>query len=347
MHRQKTIKNWLWYNPADGLSMDERRKRFERIKRSGIDVLIPQLYNSSAAQYESRIVPVTSNWLEMNLPLARQAGLQVHGWMWCMPCNIDPIVVEHPQWFAVNGNGQPAHEKPPYVPYYKFMCPNHEGVQEFVRNIAVELAQIDGLEGVHLDYIRFPDVILASTLQRSYQIQQDREYPDYDYCYCETCRSLFKKQSGIDPLELKDPSANKGWLQFRYDSITHLVNQILIPAVRQHDKLVSAAVFPNWRHVRQQWAKWQLDAVFPMLYHTFYDQDIRWIKNMTRTGLHYLPSGIPLYSGLMAGAFNSKEFKEVIKACLSAGAGGVSFFENRAMTDERLQTLADFMGREL
>ena len=38
------------------------------------------------------------------------------------------------------------------------------------------------LTGIRLDYIRQLDVILASGLQPSYGIVQDREYPEYDYC---------------------------------------------------------------------------------------------------------------------------------------------------------------------
>ncbi|MBK8653026.1 MAG: hypothetical protein IPN20_03720 [Haliscomenobacter sp.] len=37
--------------------------------------------------------------LERMIPLAHASGLQVHAWIWCMPCN-NPSVIQHPDWFA-------------------------------------------------------------------------------------------------------------------------------------------------------------------------------------------------------------------------------------------------------
>ena len=53
--------------------------------------------------------------------------------------------------------------------------------------------EIEGLESVHLDYVRFPDVILGADLQPKYGIVQDKELPEYDYGYHPIARKNLKK----------------------------------------------------------------------------------------------------------------------------------------------------------
>jgi uncharacterized lipoprotein YddW (UPF0748 family) len=339
------MKNWAWYRARSEISGDEQRKLMDKMRAAGIQAILPEVYNSHNARFRSQRLPVSAPVLEQLIPMAKSAGLEVHAWMWSMPNNIEKSHVQHPEWFAVNGKGESALQKPAYVDYYKFMCPNRPGVQEFVEENVKELAQYDDLDGIHLDYIRLPDVILAENLQPKYGIVQDREYPEYDYCYCEICRSLFEAEHDLDPLNLKDPSENQAWRQFRCDSITNLVNDRLIPAGRKHDKVMTAAVFPNWQHVRQEWSKWHLDAVLPMLYNSFYNQTIGWIKEKTATGVHSLPDTVSLYSGLFVPALEPEELIDAIEKSLEAGADGVSLFAVGSMTDRHWAVLSKYMNR--
>ena len=63
----------------------------------------------------------------------------------------------------------------------------------------------------------------------------------------------------------------------------------LADAVHGHGKPITAAVFPTpaiaRRLVRQAWDEWPLDRVFPMLYHSFYLEDIPWIGDGVREGM--------------------------------------------------------------
>ena len=286
-------KNWVWVSPGrQSLSNEEWERRLGRWRDAGVDAILPEVFNNHVAHYKSDHLPVADGWLEQILPIARSAGVEVHAWMHTMTCNIETVHDEHPEWFNVNGNGDSSWDEPAYVGYYRFLCPSRQGVQEFLRRRVRELAQYDELTGIHLDYIRQPDVILASSLQPKYGIVQDRELPEYDYCYCEVCRQGFATQSGVDTMDLDDPSASEPWRQYRYDLITRIVNEDLIPIGRGQGKVMSAAVFPNWEHVRQQWSVWDLDAVLPMLYHSFYEEDLEWVgrqveKGSTRCGGRY------------------------------------------------------------
>jgi uncharacterized lipoprotein YddW (UPF0748 family) len=343
LNREKgrEFKNWAWITTDLEIKDGEWQTKFATMRQAGIDAILPEIFKSRYAYYASRHLPVGGEWLERILPLAKNEGLEVHAWMWTMPCNIPQIQDDNPEWFCINGNGESSLVKPAYVDYYKFLCPNRIEVQDFIQKRVNELASYDDLDGIHLDYIRYPDVIIPEALQPKYNIIQDREYPEYDYCYCDVCRAKFKEKEGIDPLELEDPSQNEQWRQFRYDSITSLVNDKLVPIVKQHDKQVTAAVFPNWEMVRQQWMVWDLDAFLPMLYHNFYNGNMEWIKTHTRKFVSVLAGRAPLYSGLFVPALDPDELAQAVQASQDGGAEGIALFHANALDEKHWHKLRD------
>ncbi len=68
---------------------------------------------------------------------------------------------------------------------------------------------MNGLGSYHLDYIRYPDVILPVALWPKYNLVQDKEYPEFDFCYCDVCRDEFKNASGVDPKAIADPPSTR------------------------------------------------------------------------------------------------------------------------------------------
>ncbi|MGC8866037.1 MAG: family 10 glycosylhydrolase, partial [Bacteroidales bacterium] len=298
-------------------------------------------YGSHKAFYENPVLPIEQNLLQRILALAAKEAMEIHAWMWTMPNNNPAYIQEHPDWYVVNRAGQPAHTHPAYVGYYKFMCPNHPEVREFLRRNVSFLASIPGLAGVHLDYIRMPDAILAEALQPKYNLVQDKEYPEYDYCYCAHCREGFKALTGKDPLtDLPDPTTDPQWRQFRYDSVTSLVNEVLAPAIHAEGKKASAAVFPNWESVRQQWINWDLDAFFPMLYHNFYNADIQWIGHQISHFKSLLPASKQLHAGLFVPSLSPEDLIAAEVVAQQNGASGVSFFDYTAFTVDHWQKLS-------
>lgn len=330
---KKLPDNWIWIRPNIEKSDDDLKRDFERIKSAGIDAILPQIYSSNETLFDHPTLPVKERWLERILPLAHAVGLQVHAWMWTMPLNNPDLIEKHPDWFSVNRNGEPAHTHPAYVGYYKFLCPCNEEVAEFVAGNVEALGKIEDLDGIHLDYVRQPDVILAEALQPKYDIVQDKEYPEYDYPYSQNCRDQFKAKHGIDPMDLGDEAPqHEAWRQFRYDAVSNIVNNHCVPMARKYDKVISAAVFPNWESVRQEWHKWDLDAFLPMLYQGFYNAEISWIGEEVKKAkarLEKANNDKPVYSGLYLPHLPElKDVKKAIEVANANGASGVSFFGN-------------------
>jgi hypothetical protein len=254
---------------------------------------------------------------------------------------------------AVNGLGQSAFDKPAYVDHYKFLCPNREEVFLFLADLYGRVAEVPEVDGIHLDFIRFPDVILARGLWKKYGLVMDREYPQFDYCYCDKCVADFKEKSGIDIKAIKDPSTVEAWKQFRYDLITNLVDR-LAKEVRSKRKRITAAVFPGpdsvaKKIVRQEWDKWDLDAFFPMNYNDFYLEGTKWIGAMCKEGVTALGGRKPLYSGLFicpdpAGKASEpdpenhglvpEEIEAAVRESMENGAAGICLFTPDRMTAE-------------
>ncbi len=339
--RGRPLKNWVWISINTTRSDDDWKRALAQMRESNIRAILPEIYNGTDAYYPSRRLPVKIDLLSRILPLARAQGLEVHPWIWCMPCMTPEVMQKHPDWYNVNARGESALDKPAYQPHYKFLDPSRPEVREWIQGTVAELAAIAEISGVHLDYIRHPDAILPSGLWSRYNLVQDKVYPPYDYGYTEYARGQFKKKHGIDPLQIKDPEQNRQWVQFRCDTVTDLVNHYLVPAAHSRHKQITAAVFPGptlaRRMVRQDWGRWKLDAFLPMLYHTFYEAGPEWVRDQTREGV--AATRKPVYSGLFVHALDGSAFSQTVQVALAGGASGISIFSADGMDDVKWSAL--------
>ncbi|NKB88520.1 MAG: hypothetical protein GKS06_09890 [Acidobacteria bacterium] len=323
---QTPQKNWVWVR-GDLHDVEPWKADIARWRASGIHAALFEIEDAEAL---SRIIPA-----------ARAEGIEPHVWIHTMMQR--GAIEQNPEWGAVNRSGDSTATDPPYVEYYRFMCPTREPVRRYLVDRVERLAALDGLASVQLDYIRVPDVILPRQLWEQYGLVQDREHPEFDYCYCDVCRARFREQTGDDPLDLPDPPADERWLQFRYDAITAIVNE-LADVAHGADKQLTAAVFPTptiaKQLVRQDWLNWNVDAVLPMLYQSFYLEPVDWIEEGAREGVTALAGRIPLYAGLYVPELTPAELAQAVEAARAGGAAGISLFESRTPTDAHWRELA-------
>lgn len=336
---------YAWLGGPGEATDEELKVQFDDLKQKGIDGL---MYNGGQNPETYKRVG----------KIAKDAGLEFHTWIPTMvQAKTDKI---QPEWYGVNGKGESALEKPAYVDYYKFLCPNQEGVYEFLAEMYGAVAELEEVDGIHLDYIRFPDVILARGLWEKYGLVMDREYPEYDYCYDSTCVADFKAQTGIDITTVEDPSQVEEWKQFRYDLITNLVNR-LSEHIHSKGKEINAAVFPGpnsvaKKIVRQEWDKWKLDAIYPMHYNDFYLEKPEWIGEVTKEGVAATEGKIPFYSGLFIcpkpekkGAEKDpenhgllpEEMGTAIRVSMENGATGICLFTPNRMTEAHWEAFGE------
>mgnify|MGYP006297199653 FL=1 len=319
---REKFKIYGWWN-APSLKKDELLAKLEEFKQRGISGLL---------------VRGSGENIEKLARAAEKLNIEIHVWMWSLLDGNPQIVENNPEWYNVNRKGVSSLEKPPYVGYYKWLCPSREPVIEYLIDKALGYIKVPNVKGVHLDYIRYPDVILPQALQPKYGLNQTHEFPEYDFCYCEVCRQKFKDKYGQDPLKLKNPSQNKAWVNFRYQRVTNLVNRIA-DKVHKKSKKITAAVFPTpkiaRKLVRQNWPAWNLDGVFPMMYNNYYNKPVSWIENASREGQKALGGKFPLYSGIYANRLKPKEISQAIKYAQKGGADGISLFNLHGMNAEK------------
>lgn len=263
------------------------------------------------------------------IPIAKKHGIEVYAWLWTMNLehDCDVIVREHPEWLSVNRKGESLADSKAYVDYYKFMCPALPEVRDFIRKKIIAYCEVPGLKGIAIDYHRFVDVILPTTLWSRYGIVQDKEYPEFDYGYHPAMIKLFREKYGYDPRDQEDPSGDEKWSQFRCDQITEVANEIA-GVVHSYGKVMAASPFPTpgmaRKMVRQDWGKWNLDIVFPMVYHNFYTGDISFISDCTIENVRDKNPMTTLYCG-MTGTNGPVMFKCMDEA-LNNGAEGIAIF---------------------
>jgi len=321
---------WTWVHGDRDYDDAEWRRRFARLREAGLDAVL-----------------VGGGDIDLVSGAAHAEGLEFHRWFWTLNRNGDEWAQNnHPEWFTISRNLESSLAHPPYVGYYRWVCPSREPVREYLRGLVGELAANPAVDGVHLDYVRHCDVILPRGLWETYDLVQDTELPEFDFCYCDVCREQFAALDGRDPLDIADPPADEAWRRFRWDSVTGAVREFA-RAVHGHGKPITAAVFPTpaiaRRLVRQAWDEWPLDRVFPMLYHSFYLEDIDWIGDGVREGVAALGSA-PLNAGLYLPALDPPQLGAAVAIAREAGASGVSLFEMHGLTDDHLLALRDALG---
>ena len=291
---EKTVKVYAWQGEGENTTEQTLQADFSKWHAHGVDGMC---YNAGH----------DTEKIQRAAKAAHANGMEYHAWI--------PAMLQHgldSTLYAVNRKGESAYSVQAYVPYYKCLCPNQEGTAEFLLNLYGKVADIPEVDYIHLDYIRYVDVILARGLWEKYGLVMDEEYPTADYCYCDKCVADFKAATGIDIKSVEDPSKCAEWAQFRCDLITKL-------------------------------------AFFPMNYNDFYLEDASWLAPIVKEEVAAVQGKKPVYSGLFIcedwqNKANIKdpeghglipsEIEEAVRGSMENGAAGVALFTPGNMTDE-------------
>ena len=288
---------------------------------------------------------------------AHKEGLEYHAWIPSMLRKGMPH-----EWYAVNRLGQSADEYPVYADTYRFLDPANPDVKEYLTEQYMTVAKIPNVDYVRLDFMRYPDAVLASGLAEYYGLSDvEGEYAPADYCYCPTCIETFKQQTDIDITKVEDPSKDPRWAQFRCDQITLFVDKIA-RAVHELGKKVSVDVFPGPNSyaehmVRQQWNQWTVDMFFPMNYNEFYGEGLDWLNTVVaeevegagnipvmstlRTTLHKNQEGQKVEARNFG--LSPEEMKTAIRNSLSSGAKGICLYRATRMSEEHWDALEEVL----
>jgi uncharacterized lipoprotein YddW (UPF0748 family) len=149
-----------------------------------------------------------------------------------------------------------------------WLDPGAPGVSDHLVATVAELMQrYPELDGVHLDYIRYPDVLPFSPGSR-FQV-------GVDFGYGASTRERFEAETGLRAPRAARGGDDDAWDHWRRDQVTQLVTRIreVVTAVRPDAELSAAvsayperaylSLFQDWRHWVEEGL---LDFAVPMLY---------------------------------------------------------------------------------
>ncbi len=239
---------------------------FDRMAAGGINTVFFETVNASYPIYPSRVAPeqnpLVRGWdpLRAAVKLAHQRGMELHAWAWIFAAAnqrhnqilnqpvdyLGPVLSIRPDWGITDKKGNLFD----YSSGYKkaFFDPANPRVQNYLLSLLEEIATNYDVDGIQLDYIRYP-------------FQDPRV--NQTFGYGKSSRWLFKQMTGVDPIEMKpNHPLWSQWTGFRSRQVD---NFVLAASERLKEKrpdlILSAAVFPMPREERlfrlqQHWEKW-------------------------------------------------------------------------------------------
>ncbi len=297
-----------------------------------VEAGITQFYMCGSPESTERFIKASKNY----------KGTKVHAWIHVMNVPGDSVAYQHPEWFDVNRIGFNSLEYDPYVKHYKWLSPSQPEAREYVKGRVAEFAALDGLESVHLDYIRYSDALLGRSHQvRKFKMEQDSYRAELDFGYHPVAIEKFKSIFGYSPLDITAPWLHPEWQQFRLNELNTLVDE-MIEATHAAGKKVSAAVFPFPLRARmtvyQDWTAWNLDIVCPMNYQRDFMEGPKWVEFCVEQGIRETGHRMEYISGIAVGQISDEALVETVDLSIKAGADGINFFNARSLfRNDRLE----------
>jgi uncharacterized lipoprotein YddW (UPF0748 family) len=354
----------LWVTRSTLTSAESIRQLVSSAAAGGFNTLVVQVRGRGDSYYQGTLEPRASELaakpafdpLATVLQDAHAAGLKVHAWVAVnlvassvsLPSAREHVLYRAPEWLMVPLELAAEMKKidvrsPAYIGRLArwtrahsedveglYTSPVHPGAQAHAAAVIGELVQKYAVDGVHLDYVRFPN-----------------ESFDYSPSALELFKTTIlpdltdKERRAAAARELLDPAAYPNlfadrWNEFRRTGLTELVVKVraAVKAARP-GTLVSAAVVPDARQATesrlQDWRGWLdqslLDVLCPMAYTTdpaVFAQQI--------TAARDYAGNVPVWAGIGAYRLAPAQTLQHIAAARKLGAAGTILFSYDALT---------------
>jgi uncharacterized lipoprotein YddW (UPF0748 family) len=261
------VTRWDYKNPADIARV------MENCKTAGFNTVLFQVRGNGTVAYRSRIEPWADEFegrdpgfdpLKVACKEAHGRGMELHAWANVMPgwrgdkppANPRQLYNAHPDWFWRDESGR---RQP--LGWYVSVNPVYPEVRQYLVSVMREIVANYDVDGLHLDYIRFPNEWVDA-------YGSGGHVPDYPRD--PKTLAMFRRATG------KTPDAAPGqWDSFRTGAVTQLVHDIKDMMKKTNKRAVlSAAVGATpdeakRRHFQdaRTWIDLGfVDAVYPMNY---------------------------------------------------------------------------------
>ncbi|HET9949570.1 MAG TPA: family 10 glycosylhydrolase [Longimicrobiales bacterium] len=349
----------LWVVRWTMTSEEQVRQMVDRAARAGFNTLLVQVRGRGDAFYRSELEPRAEalegppgfDPLELAIQEAHARGMAVHAWInthlvWgpaAPPQSPEHLVNAHPDWLAVpRGLADELYDMSPWDVRYVarlrdwaaarpetveglYTSPSHPEVRARVRAVWLDLLARYDLDGLHLDYIRYPSPEFdysRGALERFRAWAGGRVSPAEARAADEAARS--------DPLAWTDAFPEL-WDEHRREQITSLVRELYEEAkARRPEIVVSAAVVADPESAYalrfQDWPVWLREGVLDVAVPMAYTPDDERFLTLVRTARAVAGAGYRLWAGIGAYLDTLEGTLAKIDLARSEQAGGVVVF---------------------
>ncbi len=242
----------------------------ENCYREGFNTVLFQVRGEGTVYYPSSIEPWAGDYavrppnfdpLAIACREAHRRGMALHAWANVMPgwrgdrppTDRRQLYNAHPDWFWYDQRGR----RQPLGEFYLSVNPCLPEVRQYLVSVMREIVTRYPVDGLHLDYIRFP---------------MDKVGKGIDYPYDRRTVSLYHAVRGKSPR-----AGDVSWIAWRTEQVSQLVRDIRSMTKQvKPNVLLTAACGPDMsefkRYYFQDGASWlrsgSVDAVFVMNYNT-------------------------------------------------------------------------------
>lgn len=344
-----------WHRPNSCKGYDEYtlegiQKMLDQIKKMGIQTLLVETFWEGYVSYASKILPYQpqlkkddiipnygdygQDYLKCIIGEAHKRDIKIHAWTETFLAGIEGEnqvgLAKHikKEWLNVNYLGV-AGEKVNHAILYYFDPANTE-VLCLLESAYIELAKNYDLDGIELDYIRYPYSNLAIYDSQNLSTLNDSGYTLFamqdflnQYSYEGDLKNLIK-----DSKEVRN-----NWINYRAQKVTDAVEKFRNAIIKEKpNMIITIAVAADYKSgytsYCQNWPQWTrngwIDSVKPMVY----TSDTAYVGNLTKIYVNLVESKSLIYAGIGPVYFNypiHHNQDQMTIAVLNGGAGSCIF----------------------
>jgi len=261
------------------------------------------------------------DFLEVLLEEAHKRDIKVHPIFYPgHRVKLEGEIKENPEWLIRGMKGE----------IYPHLNIAHPGVKQYYLNKVKEALEYD-IDGIHLDYIRFP------VNQRF----------SYDKATCDA----FKKEYDYSPIEVAHDCGSMiwcEWIRWNAEHVTTLVREIK-KTIEQSGKdvVLGADVFPDQGSatilIGQDWEHWAEEGIIDFVCPMFYTNDLDLFRRYVKAAVKAANGKCLVYPGIACRSSHNTNTPEgvveEVKISRETGADGVVFFSGYSLTDEFITEL--------
>lgn len=213
----------VWVTRGDYRAPEDVTRIMDNCAALGFNTVLFQVRGNGTAFYKSSFEPWADElggqdpgWdpLALAIEEAHARQLDLHAWVNVMPAwrgtkppaNPEQLYNKRPQWFWYDQNG----ERQALSDFYVSLNPCRDDVRLYLVGVFEELARNYSIDGLHLDYIRFPNEPPATPRGSG-----------LDYPYDDETLRAYRLATGKAPQDDKE-----AWNQWRTQQVTQLVAEI-------------------------------------------------------------------------------------------------------------------------